>query len=621
MGAELLHEKRSAGRPPDVAEAMDTTGLAPLDGGKLIVLTAPLTETIDHAGYFIQMALASLPIWMERVIDKKYPKWRDVERNPDDSARYMPAGVRLVETSLLREYAREDIVACYPDDLDKFIGPRTRVVAVSTHNPLGLTFAAGVYASMFGSSRMPINSHYSRLVFAKIKASPYRDSFKVIVGGSGGWQIIQTNTYEELGVDCVVEGRSESADTMALFSKAVRREALPRQVQVNHPKEPDAILFPDARTTFGVVEMTTGCGRRCQFCVPDLNPQIDLPKDKIMAAVRANVRQGNKQISLATEDMFIWGQVRTSTPFYFPNREALLDLYSEIANTPGVEQHLLSHSTIAPAVVDPLLIKKLSEVLLPKSPVRLPSFSSDPEKRILSPLIGLETGSVRMAKLIMPSKGVPFAIDDWPSVVLEGLRILNENNWFPAMTLMVGSPGENDEDVKATLDLIYEMQRRDLFAFLIPSIFTPLHDTRMEKQQGVTQTRQLTQLQWQLMMKCWHMNLRFGVYTWWAPWLWRLGAIGMWMYKLRRLNGPNFTWPLWMFSGAISERNLERLGRIYVGKPLKTKTRAELIAGLKPHYWQYLRADNGDLPATRALVSTGNAAPPSDRPWQRGARG
>ena len=35
----------------------------PKDGGKLIVLTAPLTEAIDHAGYFIQMALASLPVW------------------------------------------------------------------------------------------------------------------------------------------------------------------------------------------------------------------------------------------------------------------------------------------------------------------------------------------------------------------------------------------------------------------------------------------------------------------------------------------------------------------------------------------------------------------------------
>src|SRR5215831_17259011 len=98
------------------------------DGGCPIVLTAPLTETVDHAGYFIQMALASLPIWMEGVINKKYPKWREVEHNPDGSARFMPAGVRLVEKSLLREYRDDDVVACFPDDLHKFVGPRTRVV-------------------------------------------------------------------------------------------------------------------------------------------------------------------------------------------------------------------------------------------------------------------------------------------------------------------------------------------------------------------------------------------------------------------------------------------------------------------------------------------------------------
>ena len=77
---------------------------------------------------------------------------------------------------------------------------------------------------------------------------------------------------------------------------------------------------------------------------------------------------------------------------------------------------------------------------------------------------------------------------------------------------------------------------------------------------------------------------------------WRVGAIGMWLYKLRRLNGPNFTWPLWMFSGAISEKNLQRMGKIYSGKPVQVKTRAELIASLKPKDWQYLRADNGDMP-------------------------
>src|SRR5438093_172865 len=288
----------------------------PQDGGKLIVLTATLTETIDHAGYFIQMALASLPVWMEFVLNNKYPKWRNVEYNPDGSARYMPAGLRIVQESLRRQWADQDLVACYPQDLDRFIGPNTRVVAVSTHNPLGVTFAAGVYTSMFGSSKEPINSRYAKQMFAQIKASPYRKNFKVIVGGSGGWQIIQTNAYDELGVDCVVEGRSESPESMALF------------------------------------------------------------------------------------------------------RQAMAGLYSQIVSTPGVEQHVLSHSTIAPFVVDPLLIKKLSETLLPKSPLHFSRLSTHPEKKVLSPLIGLETGSVRMAKKIMPSKGVPFSIEDWPSVVL-----------------------------------------------------------------------------------------------------------------------------------------------------------------------------------------------------------
>ena len=580
----------------DTSSAAALERLAPASGGALIVLTAPLSESIDHAGYFIQMALASLPEWMEFVLNKKYPKWRDVEHNEDGSARYMPAGLRVLEKSLLREYASDEVVACFPNDLDKFIGSNTRVVAVSTHNPLGVTFAAGVYTSIMGSSRMPLNSIYSHAMFAKIKASPYRKRFQVIVGGSGGWQITQTNTFEELGVDCVVEGRSESADTLALFRQAIAGEALPRAVIVAHPTSRDAILFPDKRTTFGVVEMTTGCGRRCQFCAPDLNPQIDMPKEKIMEAVRANVRHGNKQISLATEDMFIWGQVHTDTPFFFPNREALVDLYTEIVNTPGVEQHVLSHCTIAPFVVDPELIRQLSEVLLPKSPLHLPRLSTHPQKKALCPLIGLETGSARMARQIMPSKGVPFSVDDWPSVVLEGLRVANQNNWFPLMTLMVGNPGETDQDVRETLDLVYEMERRDLFAFLVPSVFTPLHDTRMAHQTGVTHTHQLTPLQWQLIMKCWKHNLRPGQSSWWGPTAWRVGSLLMWLSRLRKLNGPNFTWPLMMFAGVATDKVLQRIGKIHVGKPLVAKSRRELIASLRPNHLKHLRADNGDLP-------------------------
>jgi hypothetical protein len=578
-------------------------------GGVRIVLTAPLTETIDHAGYFIQMSMASLPMWLEGILNKKYPTWRNVEYNDDGSARYMPAGVRVLEASLLRHYAAEDIACCYPADLGKFIGPETRVVAVSTHNPLGVTFAAGVYTSIFGSSKQPINSHYAMELFEAIKTSSYRSNFKVIVGGSGGWQITQTNSWEKLSVDCVVEGRSESADVKKLFDKAIAGEDLPKQMDVAHPKDRNEILFPDKRTTFGVVEMTTGCGRRCQFCVPDLNPQIDMPKDKMMDAVRANVRDGNKQISLATEDMFIWGQVHTSTPFYFPNREALVDLYKSVCETPGVEQHVLSHCTIAPAVVDPIMIRQITDVCLDKSPIHLPLLSTHPKHKALVPLVGLETGSVKMAKQIMPSKGVPFPIDEWQSVFIRGLEVMNQNNWFPAATLIVGNPGETDEDVMATIDLIYEVERRGLFAFFIPSIFTPLHDTRMEDKKGVSQTRELTPLQWQLMMKCWKMNLRPGQMSWWAPIAWRLGAIGLWAWKLRKLNGPGFTWPMFMFASALPEKLMDSMGKIYVGRPINVKTRKQLLATIKPHQLQFLRADCGDLPDNMPK----DANPPAQR--------
>lgn len=569
---------------------------SPSDGGKLIVLTAPLTEIIDHAGFFIQMAMASMPVWMEGVMNRRYPRWRELEREADGSARSMPAGIRVLEASLLRICSPEDILACYPDDLHRYIGPNTRVVAVSTHNPLGVTFAAGVYTSVFGTSKHPINSHYSRQLFLSLKENPWHKNFKVIVGGSGAWQIAETNSHEEFGIDCVVEGRSESTETLDLFRKAIAGENLPQRVEVAHPKDAGGILLPAKRTTFGVVEMTTGCGRRCRFCLPDLSPQLDLPKESIMTALQANVRNGNRQISLATEDMFIWGQIHTDTPFYFPNREALLDLYAEIANVPGVEQIVLSHSTMAPAVVDPLLIEKLSGILLKKSPIHLPSVSTHPDKKMLSPLIGLETGSVRLAKEIMPGKSAPFPIEEWPSVFIQGLTIMNRNNWFPVATLIIGSPGETDEDTRATLDLVYEAERRNLFAFFIPSIFTPLHDTRMAEQEGVAETQQLTSLQWQLMMKCWEMNLRGAQFKWWAPAIWKLGAFGLWLFRLRKLNGPKFTWPLLLFAGALPEKWMARMGKIYPGTPLKIKSRKELLATIRPQHQKYLRADTADMP-------------------------
>ncbi|MEW6732195.1 MAG: radical SAM protein [Acidobacteriota bacterium] len=551
----------------------------PFSQGTPIVLTAPLTESIEHAGFFIQMAMASMPSWMEKVLNWKYPNWKDLPREQDNSAKVAPCGLRVVEETLKRIFGPDQVVVADPEMVDRFIGPETRIVAVSTHNPLGTTFAAGVYASLFGSSREPINAKYTKDLLTKIHNHPCRANYKVILGGSGSWQLPATNMLDQLGIDCVVEGRAESKEVQELFRHAYAGQAIPRTIHAHHPASYAEMIVPQSRTSFGVIEMTTGCGRRCSFCVPDLNPRVSFPKEDIMKAVEANLAQGGNQISLATEDMFIW-EADTYGPFFKPNNEALIDLYHSIAEKEGVKHILLSHSTIAPAVLEPELIRELAEILLPKSPIRLPRVSTHPEKRVLSPLIGIETGSARMGQRIMAGKALPFQISDWPSIVINGLEILNRNNWFPVLTLIIGAPDETDDDCRATLDLLYETERRGLHAFWVPSIFTPLEGTRNAHDKELQETRQISRLQWQVLMKAWQLTSHLGLGSKTSMRMWAIGSFIMWGLKLRWTNGPNFTWPLFLFSGAISEDWMHRTGKLYQGQPLKIKTREELIASI-----------------------------------------
>ena len=53
-------------------------------------------------------------IWLERILNDKYPTWRRVEYNGDGSARYMPVGLLVVEASLLRRYHRTTSSAVIP---------------------------------------------------------------------------------------------------------------------------------------------------------------------------------------------------------------------------------------------------------------------------------------------------------------------------------------------------------------------------------------------------------------------------------------------------------------------------------------------------------------------------
>jgi hypothetical protein len=58
-----------------------------------------------------------------------------------------------------------------------------------------------------------------------------------------------------------------------------------------------------------------------------------------------------------------------------------------------------------------------------------------------------------------------------------------------------------------------------------------------------------------------------------------------------------------MFSGALSEKRLEKMGKIYAGKPLTTLNRKELIATVNPKMMEHFRADNGDLPESMTTAA------------------
>jgi radical SAM superfamily enzyme YgiQ (UPF0313 family) len=511
--------------------------------GVRFVLTAPDTESTEQGfSPWQQMVYASVPArFVPRFV---YEKSLNQLHYPDGTAVVMPYGVRIAEAILLEEYAQEDVAVCHPDNLHLFVGPRTRAVGIAAHNPIGVAFSTGVYSNIFGSSARPINAAESERVFLHPVLRKYRP--RIIVGGAGAWQIEKMDAFDRLHVDCAIIGRSEAV-LLEMFRRADAGEALPRVV---HAPEPSLtqLRIPRRRSTYGIVEMTRGCGRQCAFCSPTLETRISVPPEQLLEAVKANVREGGRVIFPVSEDIFMYG---ASAPFYIPNADAMVDFYEKVSAVPGVDYVLLSHATIAPALVNRHLIKELSRILLRKSVLRNPA-STHPDKTFLSPLMGVETGSPRLAALTMSGKALPFDIKDWQEIVVEGMNILNENNWFPVCSYIVGLPNETDEDMKQSLDLLHRLRKNKILH--APSIFTPLEDTRMASGRGL-RSRELTKLQWEFLLTAWRQTVDFAIVRRNSNLKWKLGMYAFYYARGRWIHGPQFKHAAFRFAG-MSEAKL-----------------------------------------------------------------
>lgn len=461
--------------------------------GVKIVLTASATEMSDfYNNPFVAFAggfsKGPVPLWFVRKM--LYPP---VERAPDNRARYAPYGLRKVEALLLEHgFSPSEVAVIHPQDLDSFVGPNTRVVGISSMDPTGMGYVSKTYSSLVGGGE-PMNAIEFRELVNQQNIRAYKP--RIVVGGFGAWQLERKNVAKKYSVDCVVIGEGEKI-VPEVFRKAVNGEPLPRVVRIERSQEDDHAPLIRHPAIHGCVEISRGCGRNCQFCTPTMQKKRDVPVERILEEVKTTVSGGSSRITLVTEDVFLYGVKNKN---FVPDKNAVLRLIRSVASVPDVKAIQPSHMSLAPVVHSPDMVKEMAEILIEYS------WYSQGKKRIITAETGIETGSVRLMKKFMAGKMLPFRPEQWKEVVAQAFGVLNDNDWYPLATLIIGLPDEREEDVMETLMLLDDL--KDFNAFYVPLFFVPLENCLLMNKQGA-EIDSLTKARWEFLTRCWEYNIR-----------------------------------------------------------------------------------------------------------------
>ena len=246
---------------------------------------------------------------------------------------------------------------------------------------------------------------------------------------------------------------------------------------------------------------------------------------------------------LASEDMFLYEQ----NPNFETNIDALETLLRSVKAVPGIETIQTSHITIAPVVKDPSIIERLTPLVVPYSHLHHDD-STDPNKCVADPIIGLETGSSRLFDIFMKGKAYPYKAHQWRDVVLKGMEILNKHNWFPFCTFAgLGPLNLLYNDAAVLLGAWVGLTVGLLVTVPLYHWFVPLENTRMQKKESA-KLIEMTDLQWEFFFTCWKYNLDFYGSAH-SRYKWSLG-VPIYYYMLgRKLFGDGMKYPLGRLAG------------------------------------------------------------------------
>jgi len=500
--------------------------------GKKIVLTASAIEMSD---FNLDAFIAFTGGFPSKIIPKDILRkhwYPPTPFNPDGTAKFAPYGLRKVEALLAEEFGAENVVTVYPTMLEHFVGTDTKVVGITSMDPLGIGFVSRTYTGLVAIS----GKSMSAAEFEDLLAHPVFSKYKVkkILGGSGAWQVHKAGLQQKLGIDTIVMGEAE-AEVVDIFKKAINGEELPAVITC---KKPDPSIIPTIKkpALYGFVEIMRGCGRGCAFCSPTMRQRHSFPLEHIMKEVELNTRNGTKMISLQTDDVFLYH----AKPGFIPNREAIVKLIKAVHDTPGVEYIQIAHASLAPVVYDPKMLEEICPLLVEKSRWKYIDGS-----RYCTVEVGIETGSSRLMEKYMRGKMLPYKPEQWQEVVVQAIKIMNENRMYPLATLITGMPGETPEDTIKTLELLDKL--KDAKIFFVPLLFTSEEDCLLHREKHADLS-DLDELAWEFIAKCWEHNVKCWVEPNKKP-LMMIGSLIAYLAYYRWVHGKKAFKPIMKFSG------------------------------------------------------------------------
>ena len=454
------------------------------DKGYAVVLTADRTSMAGYGALFGGMLSASQTTMVPGFIMKHMVA--PCVESDGVRVRQAPLGLRRVEAALRNDgWDRNEVAVVRPEDLEDAVGPDTRIIALASGDPLGIGMNSTTMAGVLGGEIY--TSRWFRDLAERVAELRRRwPGICTVMGGPGAWQLKgRPEAREKLGVDHVVTGNCES-NVAQLFRDIADRGSV-GAVLTGRDGMVETIPRLQGATTMGAVEISRGCGLGCRFCTLRRVPMRHVPEETILADVETNVVAGISTVSLITEDVFRYGaEGATVQP------EVLIGLMNRMRSSLDVGLVQTDHANVGS-------VRQYSDGELRE--VR-DLMAGETDGQIWLNL-GVETAS---GELLASNGGLPKMVGcppkDWGEMCMEQVRRLVQAGFLPLVSLVMGLPGERDEDVRATFEWVKRLEGEKVAVF--PMFYAPAND-----EDNMFTVNDMTDEHWRLFKQSYRLNFRW----------------------------------------------------------------------------------------------------------------